>query len=528
MNRASADVAEAPLVGVASWSLVRPVWLTARLIAAALFGLSMVVYVATRSISLDDWDSVNFARAIDYFDVTWQQPHPPGYPAYVFFARLLNLATHDPLTSLTLLSALSGAFCLLAVYVLAADFGAAWAALPLAVMPLFWFNSEMALSDVPGLAFAAGAVWLLHRATIAPAAGRWWESRRWYLLTAAATAGVGAGVRPQDAIIPLAVAACYTLPLLVRERNRSLRHDLLLSGGVFVATCLAWGIPLLHSFQNRDDGIEAFKWQAQYVKGWDSLVAYGAVTPDVVRSRVADFGSAFSSYFGGPQDGGLVAFCALAAALATLAIIARRSRACWLALVWLGSYGMFMLLVMQPADPRKILPAIPPMFLLLGAAGTATGLKGLRTAAIAACTILVIVFTAKSAPLIRVLDTTLTPPEPAAAYIGSHFPADDTLILAGASDNHIVYRLPDYQSYGVDFLDQDGLDSELASKDYQYLLILDKDGPGVPDRYVLEDEVLFERDSLLDPKGARVPLRVYSLSEVKADSAASQSDQPPG
>jgi hypothetical protein len=124
----------------------------------AMFGGTFGVYASTRSISFDDWDSINFARAIAHFDVRLQQPHPPGYPAYVFLARLVNGFTHDPLTALTLLSALSGALCVVVFFALSRDLGVGWAAFPLAALPLFWLNSGMAMSDVPGLFFAVLAV----------------------------------------------------------------------------------------------------------------------------------------------------------------------------------------------------------------------------------------------------------------------------------------------------------------------------------------------------------------------------------
>src|SRR5579884_344236 len=162
---------------------------------AALFLASLGLYLRFRPPSLDDWDSVNFVRAIGYFDMRLQQPHPPGYPAYVFLARFVNWFTHDPQLALTLLSAVCGALCVLVFYQLAAGFGAGLAALPLAVMPLFWVLSEMALSDMPGLLFAVTAVWLLSRAALRAPDGPW----RRDLALGFAVAGLGAGVRPQDA-----------------------------------------------------------------------------------------------------------------------------------------------------------------------------------------------------------------------------------------------------------------------------------------------------------------------------------------
>jgi len=67
---------------------------------AALFMGALALYAAGRSPSMDDWDSVNFVKAIGHFDMRLQQPHPPGYPAYVFLGRVMNLFTHDARSAL--------------------------------------------------------------------------------------------------------------------------------------------------------------------------------------------------------------------------------------------------------------------------------------------------------------------------------------------------------------------------------------------------------------------------------------------
>src|SRR5712691_4428627 len=201
-----------------------------------LFLASLGAYLAFLSPSLDDWDSVNFLRAISYFDMRLQQPHPPGYPAYIFLARVINFFTHDPHAALALLSAISAALCVLVFYRLASGFGAGLAALPLAVMPLFWLNAEMALSDVPGLLFAVAAVWLLNRALPRGQPG----VHRGYLLAGCDAAGLGAGVRPQDAVVPLAVVGLYVAPLLLARLGRRALSELLLATGSFLGACLLW------------------------------------------------------------------------------------------------------------------------------------------------------------------------------------------------------------------------------------------------------------------------------------------------
>ena len=60
------------------------------------FFLSFAIFNSTASPWLDDLDSVNFALAVEKFDITQGRPHAPGYPVYVAIAKGLNLFIHDP------------------------------------------------------------------------------------------------------------------------------------------------------------------------------------------------------------------------------------------------------------------------------------------------------------------------------------------------------------------------------------------------------------------------------------------------
>ena len=477
----------------------------------ALFVVTFVVYLAGRSPSLDDWDSVNFAKAIYHFDMRLQQPHPPGYPAYVFLSRLTYTVSHDPVAALTLLSAICGALCVLALYALASDFGFGWAALPLAAMPLFWLNSDMAMSDVPGLLFAVAAVWLLQRAVRREGAalGPWTRAasaRRWWLAAGCGVAGFGLGVRPQDAVVPLAVMGLYVLPLLIRDRAW---REPRLGGAVFAAACLVWTVSLLRSVGwDLHQLYQPLRTQVAYVRTADSMVGQ-PLTRDLLGGRLADFGSVFSAYFGGPRESGLNAFLGLSAALLVLALLAGRGRATWLALSWLVPYGLFMLLVMQPTDPRKILPAVPPMLLLLGAASLR--FRRWRPAGLVLGVALTAFFAAKGGPLVRTLHTLATPPEQAIAYIGSHYSSDDTIILAGNSLNHVYYELPQYDSVAIDFISEDELSQQLDNARYHYVISLDQWDTTVPlpNEWVRGASFDFERNWLVLPKASVVPFTVY-------------------
>jgi hypothetical protein len=115
------------------------------------------IFALTRSRWLDDYDSVNFAFALDDFDVTRQQPHAPGYPIYVAAGKLIHLVIADYAAALTLVSSLAGAAVAAMFYILARrqlDWLVALAAtVVMALSALFWLQSGLALTDMFGMIF---------------------------------------------------------------------------------------------------------------------------------------------------------------------------------------------------------------------------------------------------------------------------------------------------------------------------------------------------------------------------------------
>lgn len=74
-------------------------WLAARRFETGVAALALAV-ILTRvpfvTQTLYAFDSANYALAVrDFYNVAFHQPHPPGYPLYVFFARALSLVVND-------------------------------------------------------------------------------------------------------------------------------------------------------------------------------------------------------------------------------------------------------------------------------------------------------------------------------------------------------------------------------------------------------------------------------------------------
>src|SRR5206468_1856156 len=68
--------------------------------------------------SLEDLDSINFALGVRDFDVTRHQPHPPGYPVFIFAAKIVHVMVPSEAHALALLGILCGGFAAFALVAL--------------------------------------------------------------------------------------------------------------------------------------------------------------------------------------------------------------------------------------------------------------------------------------------------------------------------------------------------------------------------------------------------------------------------
>jgi hypothetical protein len=219
-----------------AWSLSEP-WTTVVLFLGTVFSR-----VPFRSRVLYHWDSVNFAFAMGRFDVAAEQPQPPGYIAYVWLCRLVDLLFHDPQTTMVWISIVNGGLAVVAMYLLGrAMFDRRTGlvgALFLATSPLFWFYGEIALPHAVDAFLVILSLWLL------------WEAMQgwtWAAVAAAASLAVAGGVRQQTPVF-LGLAALYAAVGFLRRAGwgRGLRWGAL-AVAVFGLLCAGWFFPLVGS-----------------------------------------------------------------------------------------------------------------------------------------------------------------------------------------------------------------------------------------------------------------------------------------
>lgn len=143
-----------------------------RLYLLALLQLAWLGWLLTFPVALDSDDALNFAHGVVRFSVLEFSPHFPGYPAFIWLARLINLAVDDPARAVQWASLLGSSLLAplaasLAVRLWQRPSLLAPAWLLVLALPLTPTLALSGLSDGPALAAWLGALLALQQRKIA-------------------------------------------------------------------------------------------------------------------------------------------------------------------------------------------------------------------------------------------------------------------------------------------------------------------------------------------------------------------------
>jgi len=198
----------------------------------SLFTITFLLRIPLTSKLLYDQDAVQFALALEKYDVYLHQPHPPGYFVYVMVGKLINLFFHDANSSFLLLSLIGSGLTVVAVYYLGIlifdrETGL-WAAAFALTSPLFWYYGELPLTYAVAPFFntwIAILCWnLLHKQS------------RW-LYVSSVVLGITGGIR-QDVLI-------FLLPLWLFCICRFHWKQVLIAGFILGLAVASWFFPML-------------------------------------------------------------------------------------------------------------------------------------------------------------------------------------------------------------------------------------------------------------------------------------------
>ncbi len=188
-------------------------------------------------------DSVRYALALDRYDVTLHQPHPPGYALYILFVKPFYWLIGDANLALIVVSIIFSVLALYTVFYLAKRiYGSkvAWVSVLLFITgSLVWFHGQVALNYITDAFFAALFGIYAYDSLK--------QSKESNLFKASLALAIGGGFRPTLVIFMLPL----WLWIILRRRSVKL---FLINSSIILAVTLAWLIPAVLL----SGGIESF------------------------------------------------------------------------------------------------------------------------------------------------------------------------------------------------------------------------------------------------------------------------------
>ena len=202
--------------------------------ASALSLLTVLSRLPYRARIPYNWDAVQFALALDEYDISKHQPHPPGYILYVALGRLVNTWLADPTASYVVLAVAFSGLTTFVVYYLARvvyDRPTALAAATLlAVSPLSWFYGAVGLTYAGEALLASVVAYFAFRALQGSEADAW---------LAAGYLGLAGGIR--QSILVLLFPLWLGSVVVGTRRTRTVLIGLV----ILTAVALAWFVPMI-------------------------------------------------------------------------------------------------------------------------------------------------------------------------------------------------------------------------------------------------------------------------------------------
>jgi hypothetical protein len=210
-----------------------------------------------------DWDEVLFCSAIGDYDVAQHYPHPPGFPLYIFLAKLARFFTDSDFHALQTINVLAGMAVLPVVFWVARSlrfsfWSALTAATLFAFLPNVWFFGGTGFSDVPAM--------VLFLAAIAAYLSAGTSARRYAL--ASILLGAAMLIRPQNALV-----AVFPWTIATFQFVRARRWRPVIAGALIAGAILAIG----YGLSAWATGFESYYWalvnHSRYVQHADSVAS---------------------------------------------------------------------------------------------------------------------------------------------------------------------------------------------------------------------------------------------------------------
>lgn len=442
-----------------------------------IFFSALVIRLLFLSPYLEDWDSVQFALSLHKYSIVDQLPHPPGYPVYVFLARLLNFYLQNDLLSLNLLSALLGAGMAIPFYFLVKKMTSHALSLLVTILllitPVSWTLSEVPLSNIAGLAFLITTAYFLYRG----------KTSTKYLLIGCYLGGFILGIRFAEYSIVLPL---MTLVILSRKGQSILKSIFF-----FILGILTWLIPML-AITGISQFIKAYTNQIDYIVNHDSLLS----TDTSLRYRLFRIKQLLSW--------GYTPYFILFLAPLILVFIKRINFFKFdvlFALVWLFSYLIPLTFAYNLEVTRYTLPLLPPILII-----SAISLYYLKSKPLVLLSIFVAIpIFLNSFDQVQKIHSQLPPTIAPIKYVKENFSPENTTLITTFTYRQFEYYAPEF----INFYGADRVKGDLATDIVIIDLFNPKDRLPLMKNYQLAETKVFQGPEIIFPRVSKTTLYIF-------------------
>ncbi len=314
-----------------------------------IFFVTIITRIPFTSKFLYHLDSVHFALALEKYDITTHQPHPPGYFLYVMLGRLLNLFIGDANTVFVTISIIFSGLTVVAIYYLGKEMfdrkTGIIAALFAIASPNMWFHGEVALTYIVEAFFSALIAFLCWRI---------YKGEHKYLWLSVIVLGIAGGIRQNTLVFlfPLWLFSIKGMPL----------KKIIASFALLGIVCLSWFIPMIQMAGGYEVYREAFRELWLFNTGYESVFDKGL--PRLKLFSLIVFRNTLYGLGAGILILGLAAYSiARHKRLKTI----DNSKTLFFAIWILPSFMFYLFIFIHPANPGYVLIFIPALLLLTAA-----------------------------------------------------------------------------------------------------------------------------------------------------------------
>lgn len=372
-----------------------------------------------------DWDELLFMLSLDRFDVALHRPHPPGFPLYVFAAKVIRKFGFGDFHALQVLSFLAAMAIVPAMFFLCRELRmrtstSLCAAMLLAFFPNVWFYGGGAFSDVPSMTLVIIAVALLLAGC---------RDHRFYIGGAMLLAAA-AGFRPQNLVIgfvPFLIASSF-------QMRRSVVR--VVAAAAIIAAIVGLSYSAAAWLTGWSEYRRALQIHRAYITRTDSFVS--PIRPPLWRV----FDDFFVMPYHAPAINAIVGVLALVSFLVSLV---RRRPHVLAAIAAFGPLCLITWLMLDRFSASRFSIGYAPLIALLAADGLLLITRRARLEALA-CALIVAVMAAWTWPALSAGRHSIAPPVAAIDWIRNHVDARSaTIYLDAPMAPFAEWYLPEYR-----------------------------------------------------------------------------------